>query len=191
MRKTFGFGIICVAATAAIGACGSSGGTTTGTNGTSDGGSGGKASTSSTSSTTATTTTTTTTGGTGGTSTTGTTSSTGTGTGGSGSVNNCTEATAEDHTTDSTVTITFDNGNLTYKPACIKIKTGTMVTWSGDFSSHPLTPGINGVEDTTGTPIMATMTGMSASFTFPNAGTFPYYCAVHFSFGMEGAVFVQ
>jgi plastocyanin len=106
--------------------------------------------------------------------------------------NNCDPTTAEDHTADTTVTIQFGGSiGLKYQPACIKIKTGTMVTWSGDFSSHPLTPGVNGTEDTSGTPITPTSTGMMATFTFPNAGTFGYYCQFHQSLGMEGAVFVQ
>ena len=181
MRKTMWLGILCLAASVAAGACGSSGGGTTGTQTTGDQGTGG---TTATSTTTTTTTTGTTTSGT-------TTLGTG-GAGGSSSVNGCEEATAEDHTGDNAVTIDFGGvlGEV-YKPACIKIKTGTVVTWSGDFSFHPLTPGVDGTPDTSNTPITTTNTGMSASFTFATAGTFPYFCANHFSFGMEGAVFVQ
>ena len=36
-----------------------------------------------------------------------------------------------------------------------------------------------------------TATGMSASFTFPTAGTFGFFCEFHFGSGMKGAVFVE
>jgi plastocyanin len=64
------------------------------------------------------------------------------------------------------------------------------VKWSGAFSSHPLVGGQDGTPDAT-SPITATATGTEATFTFPNAGTFPYYCQFHQASGMEGAVFVQ
>jgi plastocyanin len=39
-------------------------------------------------------------------------------------------------------------------------------------------------------PITSTNTGTTAMFTFPDAGTFGYYCNVHQP-GMAGVVFVQ
>jgi plastocyanin len=106
-------------------------------------------------------------------------------------VNGCDPATAEDHTADSNVTITFGGSlGLKYAPACIKIAKGNSVTFSGSFSSHPLSGGADGNKDTS-SPIAETSTGSSATFTFANAGTFPFFCEYHFSSGMEGAVFVQ
>jgi plastocyanin len=64
------------------------------------------------------------------------------------------------------------------------------VKWSGTFSSHPLTGGQDGTADPS-SPIQHTATGTEATFTFPNAGTFPYYCDFHQASGMEGAVFVE
>jgi plastocyanin len=105
-------------------------------------------------------------------------------------VNNCDPAAAEDHTGDTAVTIVFGVAGLTYQPACIKIKTGTTVTFSGAFTSHPLAGGTAGTLDAT-SPIKETLTGTSAMFTFATAGTFPYYCEDHFASKMEGAIFVQ
>ena len=70
---------------------------------------------------------------------------------------------------------------------------GHGVTFAGDFASHPLRAGDvssgTPVPDTT-SPIMSTDTGTMASFTFPNAGKFGYYCNFHEP-GMAGAIFVQ
>ena len=101
-------------------------------------------------------------------------------------VNGCDPATAEDHTADSNVTITFPTGAAPaqYSPACIKISANATVTFSGGFSHHPLQP------DGTGNPITATNTGTSAQFTFANAGSYGFHCQFHPSV-MLGAVYVQ
>jgi plastocyanin len=64
----------------------------------------------------------------------------------------------------------------------------------GDFVTHPLIPSaLRGT--TTGNPITTTDTGTSASFAFPTAGYYAYYCAVHgpsdTGAGMAGVVWVQ
>ena len=103
-------------------------------------------------------------------------------------INGCDPATAEDHTTEPSVTITF--GGLAYTPACIRIAAGSSVTFSGAFSSHPLAAGEDGVKDAS-SPIAETATGTTATFMFPNAGAFPYFCTLHHASGMEGAVFAE
>jgi plastocyanin len=117
----------------------------------------------------------------------------------SGEVNGCTEATATDMTADKTVTINFGGAiGLKYSPACVKVAKGTVVTWDGDFSVHPLVGGtVTGsgasavASSDAASPITeAKASGMSASVTFADDGPFPFYCAVHFSDGMEGAIFV-
>jgi len=88
--------------------------------------------------------------------------------------------------------------------ACIRIKTGTAVTWSNTgalpntFETHPLRGGVvegnSTTEDATGIISMSTQTGDSATVTFDTAGTFPYYCATHFfppMFTMQGVIFVE
>lgn len=180
MRTTVWMGMVCMVGAAAINACGSSGGTASSTEGTSDGGTGGNATTSSSSAT-------------GGTMTTSSSSAaSSSSSSGATKVNNCDPTTPEDHTTDTTVTINFGGATvgLKYDPPCIKIKTGTAVTFMGAFPSHPLAGGNAGTLDAA-SPIQETLSGSTATFTFPTAGTFPYYCEDHFSGGMQGAVFVE
>jgi plastocyanin len=84
-------------------------------------------------------------------------------------------------------TVTFDN-SLLYHPECIFIRAGGTVTFNGDFGMHPLQPSTRG---TTGSPITATNTGMTATFTFPTPGFYPYYCLFHgadVGAGMSGVV---
>lgn len=103
----------------------------------------------------------------------------------------CRFASAEDHTGQTAVTVSF-GGSLgdAYWPNCIKVDAGTAVTFSGGFSDHPF-----GVASTTdpGNPAMDTFTGTSATFTYSTAGTFGYYCYYHGTptgQGMCGAVYV-
>jgi plastocyanin len=186
MGKTVWLSVMCVVGSVAIAACGSSNGTGGSTEGTGDTGTGGNTATSSSSGT----------GGTMSTSSSSSTSSTSSSTSASSSsgtalVNGCDPATAENHTTNATVTIDFGGAaGLAYKPPCIKIATGTVVTFAGAFTSHPLAGGMAGTLDAT-SPIKETLVGTSAMFTFATAGTFPYYCEDHFASGMQGAIFVQ
>jgi plastocyanin len=98
-----------------------------------------------------------------------------------------------------TVTVSFGGGvGNNYDPECVKVTQGTVITFNGNFSTHPM---IGGEVDTvamTKTPassgpfIPITNTGMSATFAFSMSalGNFPYYCDVHALGGMAGAVFV-
>ena len=86
---------------------------------------------------------------------------------------------ATDYTTTGT-TITFPAGatDFNYSPKCLKVASGASVTFSGEFSSHPLDPSdLRGT--LTGNPIMLTNTGTSASFTFTTPGFYAYYCQFH------------
>ena len=110
-------------------------------------------------------------------------------------MNGCDEATAEDHTTDATTTVEFGGAaGLKYNAACIAIAAGKSVAFKGDFAAHPLQAGV--VVDMEATPndasvIKSTGEGSDAEFTFPKAGTFPYYCNHHYGAEMMGAVFVK
>jgi plastocyanin len=88
-----------------------------------------------------------------------------------------------------TTTITFGGAaGLAYSPQCLSVARGTTVTFSGSFSSHPLSASTRG---TSGNPIPKTSTGTSATVTFNAAGFFPYFCTVHGSdsgAGMAGVV---
>jgi plastocyanin len=130
----------------------------------------------------------------------------GMGTGGTGGgmgvklVNGCDPASAEPHLNDASTTVKFGGPTgFKYAPACIRIKAGSSVTFASDgapsFALHPLQGGevVNGIaQPDPNSPIPPT-SGAQASIdvTFPNAGTFPYYCQSHYASGMMGAVFVD
>jgi plastocyanin len=71
-----------------------------------------------------------------------------------------------------------------YAPRCLQLQAGQRVTFSGDFSLHPLRQacGPAAVIDDFGGP-----------FTFAAAGTYGYYCSTHGNSdgtGMAGAILV-
>ena len=185
MRRTTLLGLFAVlATTASLAACG--GDTTTGTSTTGGGGSATTSTTSTTSTTTTTTTTTTST----------TTSASGTGGAGPTLVNGCDPKALEDHTMDATVEIKFGDAiGFKYSPPCIKVKSGTMVTFTGNTGLHPLAGG----EFVTGTPavqdpaspIKSTAGPATVSFAISPAGSYPYFCTEHYSAGMLGLVVAE
>jgi plastocyanin len=68
------------------------------------------------------------------------------------------------------------------------------VTFRGDFSVHPISPGTSPSATTAGTPnnpIVATASGMSLAVSFPTAGTYPYFCEMHYAAGMAGVILVE
>jgi plastocyanin len=107
-------------------------------------------------------------------------------------VNGCDLSTATVLTGGAPTTVLFSN--FSYAPKCIKVTTGTVVTFDGDFTTHPLQGGevVAGtkVPATSGPFMTLTSTGSSTPFTMSTAGTFPYYCDPHALGGMTGAVFV-
>lgn len=109
-------------------------------------------------------------------------------------LNGCDITTATDMTGSSMVSVAFDNGNFTYDPKCLKVAQGTVITFNGNFSSHPLLGGVvtGGAEIPAGSGpfVPVTNTGMTADFTMTTTGTFPYYCVPHGTLGMNGVVFV-
>jgi plastocyanin len=111
------------------------------------------------------------------------------------SLNGCSPATATDRTGEAAVTITFPNGNSTYSPRCIIVDAGTDITFDGSFGNHPLVGGIivGGAEQPQGAgPFFpTTSSGTSKTFMDLALGSYPYFCDVHGSGGMNGAVFVR
>jgi hypothetical protein len=69
------------------------------------------------------------------------------------------------------------------------IQPGDTVKWIWDTDHHTVTSGSNGNANGMFESGLHG-TGFTFSFTFPNAGTFDYYCSVHFSMGMVGSVHV-
>jgi len=109
-------------------------------------------------------------------------------------INGCDFSTATDLTGSAGTMVTFANGNFTYAPKCIKVSAGTVVTFNGSFSGHPLQGGVAtggvGTPASSGPFMTLTNSGTTVPFTMAAAGTFPYYCTFHVGSGMTGTVFV-
>jgi plastocyanin len=111
--------------------------------------------------------------------------------------NGCSADDYEDFSADSAVrVIAIAAMGLTYTPKCTIISPGQSVRWEGSLAAHPLAPG-NPQDSAAGSddnPIEPTSSGREVEFSFPNAGTFPYYCTLH-AFGagegMAGAIWVR
>ena len=192
MRSTTFFGIIAVLTTsAALAACGSdttSGSTGTGGSGDSTSSAGGATATSSSTTTTSSTTT--------GTSTSSASTSSGTGGAGPSLVNRCDPTALVDRTKDATVEITFGEAvGYKYAPPCIKVKSGTMVTFKGSTLAHPLAGGevVNGAAMVDKqSPIKITSDAApSVSFAISPAGSYPYFCTDHYAAGMQGLIVAE
>jgi polyvinyl alcohol dehydrogenase (cytochrome) len=92
-----------------------------------------------------------------------------------------------------------DGGALVFTPANLTIQVGDTVRWVWGSSGHSVVSGTNGNADNqfcspsnTGcdNPPLSSK-GATYEHTFTQAGTFPYYCSVHFSLGMTGTIKVQ
>src|SRR5437870_6282599 len=90
-------------------------------------------------------------------------------------------------------------GALVYTPADLTVKVGDTVRWVWGSSGHSVVSGTDGNADNqfcspsnTGcdNPPLSSR-GATYEHTFTQAGTFPYYCSVHFSLGMTGTITVQ
>ncbi len=109
-----------------------------------------------------------------------------------GPINGCSLGAAQDLTSQSAVTVTF--AGFSYTPKCIRVASGTQVTFQGSFASHPLQGGyVSGgvVPASSGPFVPVTDTGTSKTVTMTSEGTFPYYCQAHALSGMTGVVFVD
>jgi plastocyanin len=103
-----------------------------------------------------------------------------------------------DYMTGTTVDFGVINAVATYAPKCLKVPAGTSVTFSGDFTAHPLEPStMRGT--LTGNPIASISAlpdgGTSTSFLFSSPGFYAYFCDLHgpsdTGAGMAGIVWVQ
>lgn len=107
-------------------------------------------------------------------------------------VHGCTRDAATDMTGMAAVTL---SGPATWSfghHACIRVSTGTAVTWEGDFSVHPLIGGITPTMDAA-SPVTLAGPGSGATpvvVTFGTAGDFPYFCGVHTA-SMTGVIYVE
>lgn len=72
-----------------------------------------------------------------------------------------------------------------FSPSVVEINTGDQIVWTWAYADHTSTSGSsglgNGLWDSSGT---------SFTYTFTNAGIYPYFCAPHWNVGMTGEVIV-
>jgi plastocyanin len=92
-----------------------------------------------------------------------------------GTVNMCTTFTDDTTSAAPAIMGPTDANPAQYTPNCIHIKVGQSVTWTSDFSAHPLEQ----AGGSSGSPIQTTMMGTTVSFTFSSPGTFGFNCMVH------------
>jgi plastocyanin len=103
-------------------------------------------------------------------------------------VNGCAVAdfAASDHTAASDPrAIGFPQGIAPgpYTPSCMTVRVGQSVTWTGDFTAHPL----ESFGGDAMSPITPMTMGTMASVTFATPGVFGFHCANHPS-TMLGAI---
>jgi plastocyanin len=88
----------------------------------------------------------------------------------------------------------FDHdGDLGTPVDTVKIAVGDQVVWKWVNGTHTITSGTGSTDPQSGVLFNQPMdlTHTSFAFTFPNPGTFRYYCINHEIFGMKGIVVVQ
>ena len=88
---------------------------------------------------------------------------------------------------------------LVFTPANLTIHVGDTVRWVWGSGGHSVVSGTDGNADNRfcspsdsgcANPPLSNQ-GATYEHTFAAAGTFPYYCSVHFSLGMTGTIKVQ
>jgi plastocyanin len=85
----------------------------------------------------------------------------------------------------------IDMENYVFVPESLDITVGDTVTWLNKGSiDHTTTSGENGVPDGNWDSGLVSP-GNSFTRVFSTAGTFPYYCAIHYSMGMTGRIIVR
>jgi plastocyanin len=116
---------------------------------------------------------------------------------GASNATNATATGASGGNTTNSVSIVSGASTLTtdaYSPNPIQVSVGTTVTWTNnDAQPHTVTSGSNGQPDNkfnsspNFTPLLNP--GQTFSFTFTQAGNYPYFCALHPN--MVGTVIVS
>jgi plastocyanin len=107
-------------------------------------------------------------------------------------------ASADASEAGTTHTVQVGASGLTFTPSTLTIAVGDKVTWTFASIGHTVTSGSGGVadgkfcspNDTSCSGGVTSAVGAVYSHTFTTAGTFPYFCAVHFASGMTGTITV-
>lgn len=101
-------------------------------------------------------------------------------------MNGCTRAGATDMT--GMAAVDADAWALNHA-MCIVVDVGTIVTWTGDFQTHPLVGGVTPTTDDASPITKASESNGATAVTFDTMGAYPYFCTVHKA-GMQGVVYV-
>ncbi len=104
-------------------------------------------------------------------------------------VNRCSEAAAQDSTGMAAVAVRW---GFDLAPSCVRVSPETAVTFSGDFSFHPLVGGtVVGMVLTpdAASPVPSTSTGTTAVVSTATPGAYGFYCASHPE-AMQGVIYV-
>lgn len=106
-------------------------------------------------------------------------------------IHGCTFDTAMDMTGMASVNVTDISEWVVPHNACVRVSTGTVVVWDGNFSVHPLVGGISpNADDSSPISQAEADTGIgSAEVTLADEGTYPYFCEVHLN-TMIGVIYV-
>ena len=98
-----------------------------------------------------------------------------------------------------TRTVMVGSGGFSFAPANLTINVGDTVRWTWGSSGHNVVSGTGGNADDrfcspsdsgcANAPL--SNAGKTYEHTFMQAGTFPYFCSAHVSFGMTGTIKVQ
>ncbi|HEY6756256.1 MAG TPA: plastocyanin/azurin family copper-binding protein, partial [Nitrososphaera sp.] len=104
-----------------------------------------------------------------------------------GATGNTTETTAASAGGGTSISIASGASSLTntaYNPNPVQVKVGSKVTWTNnDSQPHTVTSGSNGQPDNkfNSSPDFSPLLnpGQTFSFTFTQAGNYPYFCLVH------------
>lgn len=107
-------------------------------------------------------------------------------------IHGCTSDAAVDMTGQAAVSVSDIQAWSFGHDVCVKVSVGTVVSWSGNFTQHPLTGGETPTPDA-GSPITVAAAGVTGNdtvdVTFDTAGAYPYYCVIHTG-SMTGVVYV-
>jgi plastocyanin len=106
---------------------------------------------------------------------------------GAGNATNATATGASGANTGTSVSIVSGSSSLTdtaYQPNPIQVSVGNTVTWTNDDAQpHTVTSGSNGQPDNkfNSSPNFSPLVnpGQTFSFTFTEAGSYPYFCMLH------------
>ena len=90
------------------------------------------------------------------------------------------------------VTRIVNQVGTTFSPSSLSVHPGDVVEWHWSSLSHTVTSGTGPTDPIVGTLFDQALTASNpiVSHTFTTDGDFPYFCRIHFDFGMTGVIHV-